>query len=110
MFGTLALFAALLFVASALFGLTRRPHASLPLAQLILALAASALGILHWRASGDTRWLVGGVLLLGAAVPSWASRGRRAVLIAAIVCGLLGTALYGAASASPKKPVTPAVR
>lgn len=110
MFGTLALFTALLFVASALYALTTRPHRSLPIMQLVLAIVAGLLGLVHWRASGDTRWLVGAVLLLGAAVPSWAARGRRGITIAALVCALLGTALYGMASTNPMKPATPVAR
>jgi hypothetical protein len=109
-FGTIALFAALLFVGSALYALSRAAPRSLRTAQLILALAAGVLGLVHWRVSGDTRWLVGGVLLLGAAVPSWAARGRRGVAIAVLVCALLGLALYGIASANPLKPATPVVR
>jgi len=106
MSATIALVAALLFVAVALYRLARSAPVALRHGQLVLALAAGLLGILTWRTTGDTRWLVGGVLLIGAAVPGWVAGKRRGVAIAALILGLLGTALYGVAAAKPAVTLT----
>ena len=101
MSAAIALIAAIAFVAVALYRLAAPGPAPVRHVQLALALVAGVFGIIWWRASGDTRWLVGGVLLIGAAVPGWVAGNRRGVAIAALILGVLGTALFGIATAKP---------
>ncbi len=106
MIGSFALVVALLFVGSAIYRFAPGAPPSLRRVTLGAAIVAGALGLAHWTSVQDSRWLVGAILLLGAAYPGWAAGNRRAVAIVALVLGLLGTALYGAATAYPmQRPV-----
>lgn len=108
MTGTIAIVAAILFVVVALYRLAPAAPAQLRHLQLVLALVAGLAGIAHWHMILDSRWLVGGVLLVGAAVPGWIAGNRRGVAIAALVLGLLGAGLYGLAAANPMVRLVPA--
>ncbi len=101
MIGTSALIAALLFVGAALYRFAPAAPRWMRRVQLGAALAAGALGFVHWSITSDSRWLVGGILLLGAAYPGWAAGNRRTLTIVALVVGVLGTALYGIALRTP---------
>ncbi|MHA6721465.1 hypothetical protein [Sphingomonas sp. RS2018] len=69
--------------------------------QLAMALTAGLFGIATWHPTGDSRWLVGGVLFFGAGLPGWLAGNRRSLTIAALVVGLLALALFGMAMANP---------
>lgn len=100
MFGTLALAAAILFVVLAVARL-RGTRLKVLVAGVPLAAALAAVfALLHWSAVTDTRWMVGGVLLVAATGLSL-GRGNRALAIVAIVCGVLGAALFAVATARP---------
>ncbi|HWK36679.1 hypothetical protein [Sphingomonas sp.] len=66
--------------------------------RLALAVIAGALGIAHWQGGADSRWLVGGILLIAGALPGWSVRAPRAARIAGLVLGLLGLGLYAIAT------------
>lgn len=102
MIGTIAIVAALAFVGSALYRLAPRAPRSVRTVALVSALAAGGLGLAHWSMIHDSRWLVGGLLLLGAAYPGYAAGNRRALAIAALACGVLGAGLYGIAASNPQ--------
>ena len=68
---------------------------------MVAAAGAGALGIAQWVVVQDSRWLVGAILLLGAAYPGWAARDRRALTIAALLLGIVGTLLYVVARLLP---------
>lgn len=100
MAGTLALVTAVIFAALCLYrALAPRPRPVRGV-QLAAAVLAWVFGILWWQTTGDTRWLVGGVLMLGGGAAGWAGA-RRGVLIAALVLGLLGLALFAIATHQP---------
>ncbi|WP_326523027.1 hypothetical protein [Sphingomonas sp.] len=99
--GIVALVAALMFVAVGAWRLAPAAPRSLRGGQFALALLAAVAGLSHWNATGDSRWLIGGVLMAGGAAAGWAGAARRPVLIAALAAGLLGAALFGIASANP---------
>jgi hypothetical protein len=100
MAGTLALVTAVIFAALCLYrALAPRPRPVRGV-QIAAALLAGVFGIAWWQATGDTRWLVGGVLMLGGGAAGWAGV-RRGVLIAALVLGLLGLALFAIATNQP---------
>lgn len=104
MTGTITLIAALLFVAIALCRLLAAPSPRLRHAGLGLALAATLFGFVTFRTSGDSRWLVGAILMIGAAVPGWVAGRRHALATVAMICGMLGTALFGIAAVRPMAP------
>ena len=101
MIGTIAIIAGLLFVGSALYSFAPGAPPSLRTVTLGAGVVAGLLGIASWGATHDTRWLVGGVLTFGGAVPAWAAGRRRAITIVAVILGLLGVALYGIATNRP---------
>lgn len=101
MIQTIALVAAIGFALVALWRLGPAPMWA-PKLQLALTLAAGLFGIAAWGVTQDSRWLVGGVLMFGGGLPAYLARGRTALIIVSLVCGLLGAALYGIATASPK--------
>ncbi|URW75417.1 hypothetical protein M9980_12900 [Sphingomonas donggukensis] len=104
MLGIVALVAALIAVGTALYRLSAGAPPALRTVQLVAALVAGVLGILWWHGTGDSRWLVGGVLLIGAAVPGHVAGKRRGVAIAALILLVLGVALYGIAVTRPMAP------
>ena len=101
MTGLVALALAIIWIVCAAWRLTPAAPRVLRTVQLILALVAGAAGLLHWSAVGDSRWLVGGILLIGSALPGWWASAPRSARIAALVVGLLGTGLYAIATANP---------
>ena len=107
MIGTFAIVCALLAIGSGLYRFAPGAVAGQRNVTLVAALAAGALGLVQWGMTQDSRWLVGGIFLLGAAYPGWAAGKRRALTVAAIVLSLLGAALYGIAASRPM--VTPGV-
>lgn len=106
MLSTLTLLLGLGFVVVALYRLSRAAPPPLKTAQLVLALAAGLAGIATYRLLGDSRWLVGGVLMIGAGVPGFLAGNRRTLAAVALICGMLGLALFGIATL---KPMTAAV-
>lgn len=108
MLSTIALIAALLFVGTAAYRFARAAPPRLKNAQLAFALVAGLSGIAAFKGLGDSRWLVGGVLMFGAAVPGWMAGNRRTLATVALICGVLGLALFAIATARPMARV-PAV-
>lgn len=105
MIGTVAIVAALFFVGSAIYRFAPGAPRSLRSVTLLSAIVAGVLGLVHWSIVHDSRWLVGAILLLGSAYPAWAAGNRRALAIAAVLLGLLGTGLYGIAAGRPMQRV-----
>lgn len=105
MTATIALIAALSFVAVALYRFGTAAPGVMRTVQLALGLAAGLFGIAVWRASIDSRWLVGGILLLGAGLPGWLAGTRRKLKVTALVLGICGAALYGVATLHPMQRV-----
>ena len=102
MFATLALAAAVLFVVLAIARLRGTPLKVLAAGVPLAASLAAVFALLFWSASHDSRWLVGGVLMIGALGLSL-GRPNRTLAIGAVILGLLGTALFGVATASPMR-------
>lgn len=110
MFGTLALAAAILFVVLALARLRGSAPAVIATGVPVAAALAALFAVLHWSAIADSRWLVGGVLLIAALALSLI-KANRTLAIVALILGILGAALFGVAIASPARPalvLTPA--
>ena len=101
MIGSVAIIVALLFIGSAIYRFAPGAPPSLRRVTLLAGLGAGGLGIAHWVVVQDSRWLVGAILLLGAAYPASAARSRRALAIVAVVLGVVGTLLYGVATTLP---------
>ncbi len=101
MLPTIALLAALGFVAVALYRYSPKAPPRLRNGQLALALVAGLFGIAAFKAGGDSRWLVGGILMFGAAVPGHLAGGRRTLSTVALICGVLGLVLFGIATSRP---------
>lgn len=99
MIGTAALVAAVIFGLASALRLSPTPPAALGIVALVAALAAGALGFAHWSAIGDTRWAVGGALLIVAAGVGFIGSGR-VPKIAALVIGDLGLLLFAIALAT----------
>ncbi len=106
MIGSVAIIVALLFIGGAIYRFAPGAPPSLRRVTLVAALLAAGLGVAHWIVVQDSRWLVGAILLLGAAYPGWAARNRRGLAIAALVLGVLGTILYGIATMLPTTRAT----
>lgn len=69
-------------------------------ALIVSGLAGGVLAVLHWSGGADSRWLVGGVMLvLGASAAALGAR-VPAARIVAIVLGVLATLLLGIATAT----------
>ena len=101
MLGTIAIVAAVFCVGSAIYRFAPGAPSSLRRVTPIAALAAGVAGLAQWGMVHDSRWLVGAILLLGAAYPGWAAGNRRALTIVAMILGVLGGALYGIAASHP---------
>ena len=108
MFGTLALAAGVLFLVLAIARLRRSPLKVLAAGVPLAAALAAVFALLHWHGTGDTRWMVGAVLL-AAALGLSLGRGNRTLAIVAVICGVLGTALFGIATAKPMAVPTSAL-
>lgn len=104
MLSTIALLASLAFIGVAAYRFSPAAPPRLRNAQLALALIAGVLGIVVFKAGGDSRWLVGGILLIGAGVPGYMAGNRRTLATVALICGVLGFALYGIATMRPMAP------
>ncbi|KQN25098.1 hypothetical protein ASE86_02220 [Sphingomonas sp. Leaf33] len=105
MLPTLSLLLALGFVAVAACRFFPSAPSWTRTARLVLALAAGLAGAATFGILGDSRWLVGGILFFGAAVPGFLAGHRRSLAIAALVCGVLGLGLYGIATLRPMEAV-----
>lgn len=105
MLPTLTLLLALGFVGVALYRFSPAAPPRLKNAQLAFALAAGLLGVATFRMTGDSRWLVGGILFFGAGVPGFLAGNRKTLRTVTLICGLLGLALYGMATSRPMIPV-----
>ncbi|MBM3927038.1 MAG: hypothetical protein FJ335_01045 [Sphingomonadales bacterium] len=101
----LTLLLAIGFVGIALYRFSPSAPPRLKNAQLAAALASGLLGIATFKMLGDSRWLVGGILLFGAGVPGFLAGNRKTLRTVALICGLLGLALYGIATSRPMMPV-----
>ncbi|MFD1787627.1 hypothetical protein ACFSC3_08590 [Sphingomonas floccifaciens] len=101
MLSTIALLAAIAFVGVAAYRFSPSAPPRLRNAQLALALAAGLFGIAAFKATGDSRWLVGGILMVGAGVPGFLAGNRRTLATVALICGVLGVVLFGIATARP---------
>jgi O-antigen ligase len=100
MSGTIALVAAALFVAVALYRLTPGAPGLAGRLGMVLAFAAALFGAAHWQGGGDSRWIVGSLLVFFALPVTAFSARSRGLTIAAAVLGVAGAALYPLASAS----------
>jgi hypothetical protein len=105
MIGTMAIVAALFCVGSALYRFAPVAPPSLRSVTLIAAVIAGVLGVIHWSTVHDSRWLVGAILLLGAAWPGWKAGHRRGIAIVVLMLSVLGTGLYGIAASHPMQRV-----
>lgn len=70
------------------------------LAPIALAIVG-LLGIAMWVQTGDTRWVVGGALMLASAAASWLRTRGRGGQIASIILAILGIALMAIAFLRP---------
>ena len=102
MIGTIALVAAAIFVALALYRLTPAASATVARLAMVLAFVAAVLGAAHWRGGADSRWIVGSLLIFLAFPITALSARSRGLRIAAVVVGVLGTALYAIAMATAR--------
>ena len=109
MTATIALIAGIAFVALGLYRLSPGAPRRLGPVAMGLALAAGAMAVASWRGAGDTRWLVAGLLLFLALPIATLASSSRSLRIAAVILGLLGTALMGMATISPRASATSAV-
>jgi O-antigen ligase len=96
--GTIALVAAGLFVAVALYRLTTAAPALAGRLGMVLAFAAALFGAAHWQGGGDSRWIVGSLLIFFALPVTAFSARSRGLTLAAAALGVLATALYALAS------------
>lgn len=109
MLATIAIVAAGLFVAAALYRLSAPAPTGVRALLFVLGLIAALCAIVAWKELADSRWLVGGVLLFVGGAASYA-RGGRGLMVSALVTGLLGAGLMVIATAMPRHaPPVPAI-
>jgi hypothetical protein len=100
MTGTIALAAAGLFVALALFRLSAGAPTLAGRLAMVATFVAALFGAARWQSGAGSRWIVGSLLLfLALPVTAFSARSRNLTLAAAGL-GLVGAALYAIASAT----------
>lgn len=67
----------------------------------ILLAIVGLVGLVMAAQTGDTRWVVAGILLLGSAGAWWLRSRGRGMLVAGVILALLGIALMAVAFVRP---------
>lgn len=103
MIGIVALVAAVVFGGASAFRLIGNAQSATRNVAIVAALVAAICGAAHWHLTGDTRWLVGSVLMLGALGLSFTANSRIAFILS-LILGDLGLILFVIALATGFNP------
>jgi uncharacterized membrane protein YfcA len=94
MFGIIALAAAVVFVVLAVYRFVPSALPQVGPISFAAAVIGGLSGIAHWHDIGDTRWLVGAILMLVGVVLAMIGAGNRTLRFAGVVFGALGALLF----------------